>query len=257
MGSRLDQNEFQGKKIFVLYPQSVIQDSVLDVLIMNGFEVYTLHDHQRAKLLLSRFAGSILLINIDQGLPEKEWEAYIRNIQEDPALKETRLGILSYNTDQKLMQKYLMDMSIPCGYIQLKLGLQASTDILLTVLKVNEAKGRRKCIRAFCEDDEYATMNYKDGDQMYYGKLLDISSAGMAVKFDQSLPMADNSVLRGIQIKLRSALIMTDGILMRLRKQDPHTRVILFGNRMSHKDQLAIHHYIKQRIQYHIDQLKI
>ncbi|MFP3090171.1 PilZ domain-containing protein [Treponema sp. TIM-1] len=224
---------------------------------MSGFEVYTLHDHQRARLLLSHFAGSILFINIDQGLSEKDWEAYIRDIQKDPVAKESRLGILSYNTDQKLMQKYLMDLAIPCGYVQLKLGLQASTEILLAALQANEAKGRRKCIRAFCEDDEYATMNYKDPDQMYYGKLLDISSAGVAVKFERPLPMPANFVMRGIQLKLRSALIMTDGVLMGLRRGDPHIRVILFNQRMSQKDKLAIHHYIKQRIQYHIDQLKI
>lgn len=253
----MTQDEFLGRKIFFLYPQSVIQDSVLDVLIMSGFEVYTLHDHQRARLLLSHFTGSILFINIDQGLQEKEWESYIRNIQEDPAAKESRLGILSYNTDQKLMQKYLMDLALPCGYVQLKLGLQASTEILLAALRANEAKGRRSCIRAFCADDEYATMNYKSQDRMYYGKILDVSSAGIAVKFDKPLDLPANFLMQGIQLKLRAALIMTDGVLMALRRGDPHVRVILFSHRMTQKDKLAIHHYIKQRIQYHIDQLKI
>jgi hypothetical protein len=230
---------------------------MLDILIMSGFEVYTLHDHQRARRLLAHFLGSILFINIDQGLQEKEWESYIRNIQEDPVAKESRLGILSYNTDQKLMEKYLMDLSVPCGYIQLKLGIQTSTEILLTALQANEAKGRRKCIRAFCVDDEYATMNYKGPDRMYYGKLLDISSAGVAVRFDRPVTMPANTLLRGIQLKLRSVLIMTDGLLLGARQDDPHVRVILFAARMSQKEKLAIHHYIKQRIQHHIDQLNI
>ena len=230
---------------------------MLDILIMSGFEVYTLHDHQRARRLLAYFLGSIMFINIDQGLQENEWEAYIRNIQEDPAANESLLGILSYNTDQKLMEKYLMDLSIPCGYIQLKLGIQTSTKILLTALRANEAKGRRKCIRAFCVDDEYATMNYKGPDSMYYGKLLDISSAGVAVRFGQSITLPANTLLRGIQLKLRSSLIMTDGILLGARQDDPHVRVILFASRMSQKDKLAIHHYIKQRIQHHLDRLNI
>jgi hypothetical protein len=201
--------------------------------------------------------GSIMFINIDQGLPEKEWETYIRNIQEDQAIKESRLGILSYNTDQKLMQKYLIDLSVPCGYIQLKLGVRTSTEILLAALQANEARGRRKCIRAFCVDDEYAVMNYKGADGMYYGKLLDISSAGIAVRFDYPLPMPANCVLREIQLKLRASLILTDGILLGARQDDPLVRVILFTSQMSQKDKLAIHHYIKQRIQYHLDQLKL
>ncbi|MDR1107452.1 MAG: PilZ domain-containing protein [Spirochaetaceae bacterium] len=253
----MEQTDLLGKKIFFLYPHSVIQDGLLDVLIMSGFETYTLYDHQRARRLLVKFPGSIMFINIDQGLSEKEWEAYIRDIQQDPALSTTRLGILSYNTDQALMQKYLMDLAIPCGYIQLKLGLKASTQIILAALQANEAKGRRKYIRAFCVDDSYATMNYKGPDGMYYGKLLDISSAGIAVKFDQPLITAGNALLRDIQLKLRVALIMTDGILMGGMAAKPKTGVILFDPKMNQDDKLAIHHYIKQRLQYYIDHLEI
>jgi hypothetical protein len=256
-GVILEQTDLLGKKIFFLYPHSVIQDGLLDVLIMSGFETYTLYDHQRARRLLVKFPGSIMFINIDQGLSEKEWEAYIRDIQQDPALSTTRLGILSYNTDQALMQKYLMDLAIPCGYIQLKLGLKASTQIILAALQANEAKGRRKYIRAFCVDDSYATMNYKGPDGMYYGKLLDISSAGIAVKFDQPLITAGNALLRDIQLKLRVALIMTDGILMGGMAAKPKTGVILFDPKMNQDDKLAIHHYIKQRLQYYIDHLEI
>jgi hypothetical protein len=252
------QDDILGKKIFFLYPQSVIQDSMLDTLIMSGFEAYTIHDHERGRLLLAHFPRSILFINIDQGLSEKEWEAYIRGIQENPAIKESRLGILSYNTDQKLMQKYLMDLGIPCGYIQLKLGLQASTNIILAALQANEARGRRQHIRAFCGDDSYATMNYKGPENiMYYGKLMDISSVGIAVKFDQPITLPANSLLRNIQLKLRSSLIMIDGILMGLRTADPRVRVILFASQMNQDDKLAIHHYIKQRIQHSLDHLEI
>jgi hypothetical protein len=256
-GVILEQLDLLGKKIFFLYPHSVIQDGLLDALIMSGFEIYTLHDHQRARRLLIKFPGSIMFINIDQGLSEKEWEVYIRDIQKDPALRSTRLGILSYNTDQKLMQKYLMDLAIPCGYIQLKLGLKASTQIILAALQANEAKGRRKCIRAFCVDDTYATMNYKGPDGMYYGKLLDISSAGIAVKFDHPIVTGGNALLRDIQLKLRVALIMTDGILMGGMEANPKAGVILFGSKMNQDDKLAIHHYIKQRLQHYIDHLTV
>jgi hypothetical protein len=251
------QNETLGKKVFFLYPQSVIQDSLLDTLIMNGFEAYTIHNHERARLLLTHFPRSIMFINIDQGLAEKDWEAYVRNIQEDPVVKESQLGILSYNTDQDLMRKYLMDLGIPCGYIQLKLGLQASTNIIIAALQANEARGRRQHIRAFCGDDPFATMNYKGPDSMHYGKLVDISSVGMAVKFDRPLTMPVNSLLRSIQIKLRSTLIMTDGILIGVRTADPRVRVLLFAPQMSQEDKLALHHYIKERIQHYIDHLKL
>jgi hypothetical protein len=138
------------------------------------------------------------------------------------------------------------------------LGLQASTKIILAALQANEARGRRQHIRAFCGDDSYATMNYKgpEGD-MYYGKLMDISSVGISVKFDRSINLPANSLLRDMQLKLRSALFLIDGILMGIRTADPRMRVILFASQMKQDDKVAVHHYIKQRIQHAIDQLEL
>jgi hypothetical protein len=137
------------------------------------------------------------------------------------------------------------------------LGLKASTKIILAALEANEAKGRRKCIRAFCTDDTYATMNYKGPDGMFYGKLLDISSAGIAVNFDHPIIVPGNSLLRDIQLKLRFALIMTDGVMMGNLSAKPQTGVIIFGPKMGLDNKLAIHHYIKQRLQYYIDHLEV
>ncbi|MDR0602133.1 MAG: PilZ domain-containing protein, partial [Treponema sp.] len=157
----MEQSDILGKKVFLLYPHSVIHEEMLDILIMSGFETYTLRDHKRAAKLLEKFPDSIMFVNIDDGMPEREWETYIRDLQENPKTQGSRLGILSYNQDKALMEKYLMKLSVPCGYIQLKLGIQQSTKIILNALEANEARGRRKYIRAFCEDDHSATMNYK------------------------------------------------------------------------------------------------
>jgi hypothetical protein len=251
------QLETAGKKIFILYPHSVIQDEMLDILIMNGFETYTLRDHKRARRLMEYFPGSIVFINIDEGMAEREWEAYIRGIQADPKAKETRLGILSYNTDHKLMQKYLMDISVPCGYVQLKLGVQESTRIILEVLNANEARGRRKFIRASCGDDPNVTMNYKGDTGIFYGKLLDISSAGVAAKIDDFDGMSPNSKLHNVQFKLRGSLVMVDAILMGKRRDDPNVWILLFDPQISRDNKLIIHRFIKQCLQRYIDQLKI
>ncbi|MDR1586669.1 MAG: PilZ domain-containing protein [Treponema sp.] len=247
-----------GKKVFLLYPHSVIHEEMLDILIMNGFETYTLRDHKKALKILEHFPGSIMFINIDEGIPEKQWEAYIKGIQEKPVTSETRLGILSYNQDKALMEKYLMKISVPCGYIQLKLGIQESTRIILGALQANEAKGRRKYIRAFCEDDVNATMNYKGIEGFFQGKILDISSTGIAARIPEFPDLPPNSLIRDVQLKLRGALVMTDAVLMGKRRDDRNVWILLFDpSKMNPDSKLVIHHYIKQCLQKYIDQLKI
>ncbi|MDR0623601.1 MAG: PilZ domain-containing protein [Treponema sp.] len=254
----MEQPDIQGRKIFLLYPHSVIHDEMLDVLIMSGFETYTLRDHKKAVRILEHFPGSIMFINIDEGMPEPEWETYIRELQENPKTAGTRLGILSYNQDKRLMEKYLINLSIPCGYVQLKLGIQESTRIILNVLQANEAKGRRKYIRAFCEDDVNATMNYKGPEGLYQGKLLDISSAGIAAKIANFPDQPVNTVLRDVQLKLRGALVMTDVIIMGKRQDDRNVWILIFDPaKMNHDNKLVIHRYIKQCLQRYIDQMKV
>jgi len=247
----------QGKKIFLLYPHSVVRDDMLDVLIMAGYETYTLVDEKKAQKLLAKFPGSIMFINIDEGLKEKEWETYIRSIQDDPQTKQSHLGIMSYNQDRDLMQKYLMELAIPCGYVQIKLGLHESTKIIISALEANEARGRRKCIRTDCHDDINATLNYKQDLDIYHGKILDISSAGVAAKFEKFAEPPVNSVLHGVQLKLRGGLVMAEMILMGQRHDDKRVNILLFGPKLTKEDKLVIHRYIKQCLQKYIDALKV
>jgi hypothetical protein len=247
----------QGKKIFLLYPHSVIHEEMLDVLIMAGYETYTIQDENRARKLLKKFPGSIMFINIDEGLKEKEWEAYIRGIMENPETRDSRLGIVSYNQDRELMQKYLMELAVPCGYIQLKLGLQESTRIILSALEANEARGRRKYIRADCHEDINAIMNYKGENETYHGKIMDISSAGIAAKLDKFEDLPVNSLLRDVQLKLRGGILMTDMILMGKRRDNLLVYILLFDPKMSKDSKLIIHRYIKLCLQKYIDTLKV
>jgi c-di-GMP-binding flagellar brake protein YcgR len=137
------------------------------------------------------------------------------------------------------------------------LGIQASTKIILDALQANEAKGRRKYIRAACEDDANATMNYKDETGMYYGKLLDISSSGMAVRFEHFRSFPINSKLRNIQLKLRGSPVMIDAVVMGKRRDDEKIWIFLFDPNMRENNKLIIYRYIKYVLQRFIDQLKI
>jgi hypothetical protein len=251
----MEQADLTGKKIFILYPHSVIQEEMLDILIMAGFEAYVIHDHKRAIKLLIRFPESIMFINIDEGLSEGEWESYIRGVQESPKTGGTKLGILSYNTDQKLMQKYLMDIAVPCGYIQLKLGIKESTRIMLSALEANEARGRRKFIRADCADETNATVNIKGPMGMYYGKILDISAVGIAARFDKIEDHAANDLIKEVQLKLRGSLVLVNMTFM--GKRADNVCVLLFDAKMDQSQKLVVHRFIKYILQRYIDNLTI
>ena len=248
-------SDIEGKKIFLLRPHSVIRDDMLDQLIMEGYETYTLLDEAKAAKLLAKFPGSFMFINIDEGLKEEEWENYIRTIQKDPQTKGSRLGIMSYNQDHELMRKYLMELSVPCGYIQLKLGIHESTKIILNALDANEARGKRRHIRVDCQDDISSALNYKGDTGIYHGKILDISAAGIAVMFDKIKDFPPNALLEDVQLRLRGGIVMTNMILMGKRENGVH--ILLFDPKMTEENKLTIHRYIKLCLRKYIDGLKV
>ena len=156
------------------------------------------------------------------------------------------------------MEKYLMEIAVPCGYIQLKLGILESTKIILNALQVNEAKGRRKYIRVFCENDSHTSMNYKHEDKIFQGQILDISSAGIAAHIAKFPELQLNSLLRNVQLKLHGALLLADMVLMGRRRDNPSIMILLFNPAGIKPDQkMVIHHYIKQNLQKYIEKLKV
>ena len=253
----MEENRGDGRKVFFLYPHSVIHQEMLEILIMAGYESYTLVDANKAKKLLKKFPGSIMFINIDKGMKESEWEVYIRGIQEDESTKECKLGIMSYNQDKNLMRKYLMEISVPCGYVQLKLGLQESIIIILGVLEASEARGRRRYIRADCEDDLNATLNFKYDTDIFHGKILDISSAGVAVKIEKFESVNLNTTLRGVQLKLRGGLMITEMLYMGKRSDKKDVYILMFTPKMTRENKLIIYKYVKVSLQKYIDGLKV
>lgn len=253
----MDENKLLGRKVFILYPHSVIQEDLVYTLINNEYEVYLLKDHNRALKLLEHFRDAIIFINIDDRLNEDEWEEYIRGIMDNPRLKDVGIGILSYNNDQELKQKYLMEIGVPCGFIQLKLGIQQSTKIILAALEANEAKGRRKYVRVNCDKDENAQFNVRVSDTVLNGKIDDVSSIGMALHFETDPELQKNTLLEGIQLRLRSSLVNLNGVVIGFREGRPKKYVLLFSPKTSASEKEKIRRYIIHSLQSYIDGFKV
>ncbi|GMO42567.1 MAG: hypothetical protein Pg6C_04090 [Treponemataceae bacterium] len=251
-------NDFLGKKVFFLYPPAAIQDEMFDALVMNGFETYALKDHERAFRILQKFPESILFINIDSVLKEPAWEKYIKRIRDLPKTQGVGLGIFSSNDNAALKEKYLNEFGIKYGFLQSKMGVKEITKAVMRILYADDARGRRTSIRISCESDPSAKLNYKSLSQnMYYGKILDISSAGFAALIPKLEEMPSNIMLKEIQLILRGAIVMVDAIFVGKREDNPNVRIFIFDTKMTPYNKLTIHRFIKQSLQRSIDQMPI
>jgi len=244
-----------GRKVFILNPHSVVRDELVDAILSAEYELYLLDDAQAAMRVFKKFPNSIVFINIDSGLKDNEWESYIRKLLAADVFENLSVGILSYNTDPKLAEKYLMEIGVTCGFVRLSLGVQESTRIMLQTLEANEARGRRKYVRSRSDGDKRATFNFKQGGRDFAGVILDISSVGMAVRFEGRGEIKSKTLVTDIQLKLRASLVRVDGVVLGRRDDDKSIYVILFKHERDGKAKRLIRHYIHRSLQEYIDRM--
>ncbi len=238
-----------GRKVFFLYPHSVFSEELFLEILDNEYEVYVLKSHESAWRAAEKHPGSILFINIDGQPPDKDWETWVRKLMADPKRAETRVGILTYNMDQDLAKKYLMEIGVPCGFIQLKQGLVESKRIILKTLEANEAKGRRKYVRAKCMDPKKATLNVKYEGKIHNGIIHDISAAGMAFRFEKPVSLKSKAHLDDIQLKLKGVLCRVSGIFAGEIRDSTPRNLLLFDQPMPADTKEKIHRFIFHSLQ--------
>jgi hypothetical protein len=212
----MDSDPHFGKKVIFLYPPAVLDD-VIESISQREFEVLACKDHEKLARYLDKKPGALVFINIDQGMKEPEWEAWIKERMKVQG--GTSFGIITYNDNKMLAEKYLMSLGVSCGFIVMKVGAAKASEILLKMLEANEARGKRKYVRSNCWQSS-AEYNVSMNGSLVRGPVLDISSVGMTVTFADCTPPKAGAKIRDIQLSLRGLRLTVDGIVYGAR-QDP------------------------------------
>lgn len=201
-----------GKKVIFLYPPPVLTE-IVDELARREFEVYLVKDHRRILRVLSSSPDALVFINLDDGLDEPGWERFVHELREAEATKDVGVGMLTLNDDPALRQKYLMDLQVACGFVTLKIGTAKAMEILVKTLEANEARGRRRFVRALCPPGTGGFTWSGEGEELR-GEVSDISSAGCAVSFGAGDARKPGTVLRDFQLNIKGVRVTADGVIV-------------------------------------------
>jgi hypothetical protein len=237
------------KKIFFLYPVSVVFD-FLKELIRYGYEVYVIKDHNQIPLLVKKYPYSIVYINIFEKMEEKEWEKFIKEIINNPENIGVQIGICTYSTsnDEYYSAKYLIDLGLTGGYINLYTSYKKSLDNILKVLEASEARGKRKYVRVnpFVNDKNTLVMVDVDGKQ-YQGRIIDLSIYCMSVEFGVHC-LVKNQILRKVIMKLRGVPFPIQALVKGFHSDNQNIYLLIFIN-LTENIKSKIFDYIYERLQ--------
>jgi hypothetical protein len=248
-------SEILGKKIFFLYPSAIIQNEVAYELVQQEYEVYTIRDQTNLPKALALSPDSIVFINIDDGLPEKEWETWIRGIQGKPATAAVGIGILSSTANEALQKKYVNTLKVQCGFTVInKSDTLKSIKQIYTILQAENARGKRKYLRAASENETQATINMPHQGMFIKGVIKDISVVGLSCAFEGDPMLDKNSLCQDMQIKLQSVILKTEGFVFGSRMEGTEKDyVFLFTQRIDPEVRVKIRSYIQGMLQAKMD----
>jgi hypothetical protein len=245
-------SEILGKKIFFVNPTVAVRNQVIEELVQEEYEVYVAEDHSRLARALKKFPDSVVFVNINEKLAEEEWEKWIRNLMS--TLPNIKIGVFSNTNDDKIKDKYINDMHVPCGFTFQKLDMSKSISGILDILKGANTKGRRKYIRVSLERETTATLNMPLGGNFVNGIIKDISVVGISFTLEQEMDLPKNTLLRDIQIKLQTTLLKVEAIVFGSRMNDyEKIYVLLFTQRIDPEVRTKIRKYIQHTLQSKMD----
>jgi hypothetical protein len=205
-----------GKKIFFLYPPPVLME-VVDELARQEFEVYLSKDHERLRRSIAAFPDSIVFINLDDGLDEDGWRSYIQSLR--AAVPAVGIGIVCLNDNAQLREYYLMNAHVQCGFVILNIGAARTAEILTKTLEANEARGRRKFVRAPCSPGIGQCVVELEGSTLK-ADLTDLSSVGMALVFQGGASLDVGTVLHGMSLTIKGQRILASGAVVAKRASE-------------------------------------
>jgi hypothetical protein len=246
------QKDLIGKKIVFVHPPDLVSKHLMGILTEMEYEVYSSLDHSKIKRMNSVYPGTLFFINIDTAMNGKEWETFITDLRSSQA--DIQLGVLSFKiTEPDKIQYYLMDLGVNCGFIQLKQGVAAASEMMLKILHANEVKGRRKYLRYECLPEE-ASLNFKVDDKQFNGSIQDISSVGISFSLAGLSGLVKNQLLKDIQLRLKGLLVNTNGVIFGQRVVEGRTLyVLLFKSPEMQRVRTRVHSYISSSMQRTFD----
>ncbi len=186
-------------------------------------------------------------------MDEPRWELFIKEIQSNQSIQNLSLGICVYSTNHSddLASKYLIELGINAGFINVFTSYKKSLESILKILTALEARGKRKYIRVQPQNGDTNTyIQVFDENNELRGEIKDVSIYALVATFNSHYFSA-NQILRRCIVKLKGVMMNCDLIVKGFTESDPNTYILIFVHKAD-ETRNKVYDYIYERIQKNI-----
>ncbi len=230
----------EGRKTFFIVPDvSLLPETYLEDYMARGYETYIIGDDRycpletKIEIIIKTFTDSIIFFYIDTLVDGIDWHIYIRELQERYREK-VLLGVLyakrpTEDQKKRLEKYYLFDVGIQCGCISLEYQKAKNFALIDKVMFANQACGRRKNVRAICDNNSKVNFETKKG--LFKGTVLDVSMSHFSCVFENPPTIPLYEKIRHMMVNINGLHFSTDAILLMNREVNGQNMYIfVFAN---------------------------
>lgn len=241
-----------GRRVLFLYPPSVVEEELIEILIAAQFEAGIIRDHRLLGRVLGTFPQSVLFANPESHIPGTSCEMLVRKVLATQSHHGADVGIITYNNNPDLARLYLMDIGVRAGYITLKMGLNESARVLIRTLEAIEARGRRKYVRVRVPDGR-AKINALIDGQTISGLVQDISVAGLGCVLKADLQAGTE--LDDCSLNLWGRILTVRGRVIGRRDGEDASPyyAVLFSSPIGGEDRKRFNAFARRMLQMELD----
>jgi len=227
----------KGRKTFFIAPDEIlISSDFMEEYLAKDYECYFIKNDLKNSIttkvltILSLFSDSIIFFNIDYRIENEgtDWPHFIANLAR--LFPKACIGIMYEKrktlAEKQLIEKlYLFQLGIKGGCVQLEFQKYRNFVLLEKVLHANQANGRRRAVRAICQNNN-CYLNYEDkkGNALYL-PLNDISLShfSLTINDDAETPIQEKDRLMNLSFIIKGMRFISNAILFTKRRLDERT----------------------------------
>jgi hypothetical protein len=191
-----------GRKIFYFFPQGNFHQSIVQHIIREEYEVYTLSDYKRGLPLIFQYNGAIVFINLDGVEQDPKLLSAVRDFCHQSSNRSIDLFLITHHKENQLWAEKYLNQVETCSVITIDKAVDEFTAHIDNLLSSLQAQGQRKYVRFGSNNDQLTRITFYRKEKLYKGTLHDVSSAGLSFTLEEGQPLSLRSKLTHITVDL-------------------------------------------------------
>lgn len=238
---------YTSRKIFFLNPETTLEKDSLAILARDEYEVYSISDVNLLLKALTFFDQSIVCVNTFHKNKYSDVEKLYSLIKNSPDLKDA--DVCTYYLKDGLLTLDIENTSLNPPSNCFRLDQEYGQNLILSFFESIGARGNRRYIRVHCSEMEVSHISLENDEDIYTGKINDISSIGLSCCIKKMEPIKKGVIINDVAIRLNNLRFKCDCISMGYRGSGRNVIQILIFKNLDPAFKIKLSGYIYESLQ--------